>query len=510
MTRQGLLGIDLGTGSVKALLVDDRGATLGRGSAEHPLHHPRPGHAEQNPDDWWTATGAAVREALKQSSGAEVAGIGLSGQMHGTVLLGRDARPLCPAVIWADTRSGDEAREIGEAVGRERLIELTGSPVASGFQAATIRWMASHRPEVWSEVAHVLLPKDEIRRRLTGEIATEPSDASGTLLLDVTTRDWAQPVLDAVGVSRRRLPRIVDSDAQTGTLTAEAARHLGLGAGIPVFAGAGDAPAGALGAGVVDADAMLLTISTGAQVFAPISTVRTDRQGRIHTFCGAASNGEGGGRGAGWYLMGATMVAGLAMRWLRDAVFGLDPAGAYARMTEWATEVEPGAGGLVFLPYLAGERTPHMNANARGVLLGLTADHGRGNLVRAVMEGVAYALLDAYDVVRAAGARPRRIVLAGGGAQSPLWRRIVADVFGLTVSPLATAEQSALGAALLAGAGLGRFDLAETAQRWAAYGDPVDPAPSNAARYAELTGIFRHAYLHHQADFDALTRIDRG
>lgn len=504
----GFLGLDLGTSAVKALLVDEEGRVLGRGAAEHPTSHPHPGCAEQDPADWWAAAVAAVRAAVGEAgAGGEVAAIGLSGQMHGTVLLGEEGRPVAPAIIWADQRSARQVAEITARVGAERLIELTGSPVAAGFQAASVLWVRQERPDLWGRVRTVLLPKDELRRRLTGVLATDPSDASSTLLLDVHARDWSDEVLAAVGLTRDRLPPVVESSAVTGHLLPGPAEELGLPAGIPVAAGGGDAPLGALAAGVVDPDTMLLTISTGAQVMVPAREVAVDRRGRIHTFCAAIAPGPDR---AGWYQMGATMAAGLAMRWLRDQVFALDRPGAYDRMTAWAAETPPGAGGLLFLPYLAGERTPHMDPTARGLFLGLTAEHGRGHLTRAVMEGVTLALFDAYDVVAGLGATPTRIVLAGGGSQSPLWRQVVADVFGLAVRPLATVEQSALGAALLAAAALGRLDPAVAARAWATYGDPVAPDAAAHARYRDLLPLFRAAYVKHRDDFAALGRIAGG
>ncbi len=500
----GVLGIDLGTGSIKALIVDRTGRVLGRGDAEYPLDHPRPGWAEQEPELWWRGVVAAVRQAAGEAGYPGIAAIGLSGQMHGTVLLDERRRPIRPAIIWADTRGGDQVAAITERIGRAHLIEITGSPVATGFQAASVAWVCEHEPAMWTRVRTVLLPKDYIRWRLTGELATDTSDASSTLLFDVRRREWSAELLGTVGLTPDQLPVVGDSQRITGHLTPEAAGELGLAPGIPVAGGAADAPAGALGAGVVSPDRMLLTISTGAQVMAPSADAMIDREGRIHTWRSAV---DGGASGAPWYQMGATMAAGLAMRWLRDEVFALDPSNAYDRMTTWAAPTPPGAAGLVFLPYLAGERTPHMNPLARGVWLGLTADHQRGHLVRSVMEGATFALYDAYDVVRELGARPVEIVLAGGGSRSELWRQIVADVFGLAVRPLLTVEQSALGAALLAGGCAGWFDPAVAARDWATYGAPVEPIASRSAVYRELLAIFRETYSSERQRFERLHEI---
>jgi xylulokinase len=500
----GMLGIDLGTSAVKALIVNESGQTLGRGSAEHPTSHPVPGSAKQNPDDWWRAAISCARQAVIQAGRVEITAVGLTGQMHGTVLLDSSGEPVMPAVIWADTRTGAEVKEITSRVGAARLIEIAGSPVATGFQAATVRWIQINHSERWSTVAKVLLPKDYLRFRLTGKFATDPSDASGTLLLDITTGDWSPALIEASGLDRSMLPDVFPSTSVTGFLTQAAADELGLAAGTPVVAGGGDAPCGALGAGVIEPSAMLLTISTGAQALVPTLAPEIDRGGRMHTF---RSTLEPSGSQAGWYHMGATMVAGLALRWLRDDVFGLDAFQGYEQMTKWAAEVPPGADGLLFLPYLAGERTPHMNPHARGMFLGLTAQHDRGHLVRAVMEGVSLALFDAYDVLTQTGARPNKVILTGGGARSALWRQIVADVFALEVSPLNSAEQSAQGAALLAGAGIGLFDLGPTSIAWASYGPSIRPNPQRSEIYSRVRPIFRSAYLKHVDDFDQLAAI---
>jgi xylulokinase len=500
------LGLDLGTTAVKALICDAQGRVLGRGAAEHPISQSFPGAAEQDPEDWWTAAVLAVKQALSAYGGNEIAAIGLTGQMHGTVLLDNENSPVMPAIIWADTRSSSEVREITSLIGVQRLIEIAGSPLATGFQAGTVKWVQNNFPDKWRQVKKVLLPKDYLRFLLSGAFATDPSDASGTLLLDVNTRQWSDEILESVRIDRAQLSKILPSEAITGTLTPRAAEQLGLPPGIPIVAGGGDAPCGAIGAGVIESTSMLLTISTGAQALVPSRTPSVDTSGRMHTFCAALAPTDDQ---AGWYHMGATMVAGLAMRWLRDEVFALPAHSGYDEMTAWASMAPTGAGGLIFLPYLAGERTPHMNPNARGMFLGLSARHSRGHLVRAVMEGVAFALYDAYEVIKEAGAEPTKVVLAGGGAKSQLWQHIFADIFDMTVSPLQTAEQSARGAALLAGAGLGWFDTATAAKDWASYGKPVEPDPRRCDIYGEILSVFRDAYLKHIDDFDFLTQLEK-
>ena len=487
-----LLGIDLGTSSMKVLLVKENGQIAGRGSAEYPIQAPQPGQAEQNPDEWWQACQAAVHQALVEAgSPVHVAALSLCGQMHGTVLLDKQDRLLAPAVIWPDQRSPRQVKEINQLVGAERLIGLTGSPAATGFQAATVRWFQQEQPEIWQQVRRALLPKDYLRWRLTGEFASEASDGSGTLLLDVRSRDWSGELLAVLDINLEQLPPVKPSIAIAGELGPDASSLLGLPPGIPVITGAGDTPASLLGAGVTAPETLLVNISTGGQLALPAFIVAVDKAGRMHTFCSALEPTQ---EQAGWYQMGATLSAGQSLRWLRDNFFKLEGEGAYQKMTAWAAEVPPGARGLLFLPYLSGERTPLMDPLARGMFLGLTLQHGRPELVRAVLEGVTFSCYEACRVLIETGASPSRVILAGGGARSPLWGQIVADVFGLPVQRLKTTEQSALGAVLLAGAGISLLDPSTTSQLWAEYDDPLEPKPPNHAFYMELLPLFREAY----------------
>lgn len=500
--NQHLLGIDLGTSSVKVVITAATGRVLASGSAEYPILRPYAGYAEQDPEQWWDAICRAVRSALDESGDdVDVASIGLSGQMHGTVLVGADGRPLAPAVIWPDQRSVNQVDEITRKFGLERLTEITGSPVATGFQAATLLWVRQEQPALWRRIEKVLLPKDYVRWRMTGVYATDPSDGSGALMLDVQERDWSAEILDVLALDSAQLPLVQPASAEAGGLTAQAAADLSLSRGTPVVTGAADTACSALGAGVAESGKLLLTLSSGGQLVQPAGEANIDVQGRIHTFCSALEPEEG----PAWYQMGAILSAGLALRWLRDDVFRLGGEDAYERISAWAGEVEPGAEGLLFLPYLAGERTPHMDPLARGLFLGLTAQHGRAHLARAVMEGVALACYDAYAVLHALGASPDAVILAGGGAGSGVWRQIVADVFGLHVQPLAVAEQSAAGAAILAGAGSGWFDAAHAARKWANYGSVVTPDAERHHRYLELFELFRAAYVENSELFRKLS-----
>jgi xylulokinase len=499
-----LLSLDLGTSSIKVLLVAvESGQVLGRGSAEYAIHRPQPNRAEQEPEEWWQAAVVAVRQALSEAGprAGTIAAIGLSGQMHGTVLLGEAGRVLAPAVIWPDQRSQRQVQEITELIGLPRLVEITGSPIATGFQAATLRWFQQAQPDLWRQVRQVLLPKDYLRWRLTGSYATDPSDGSGALLLDVQRRDWSPELLATLDINPALLPQVLASVAVAGELQPEAAAGLGLPAGIPVVTGAADTASGSVGAGIIRAETLLLTISTGGQLILPAHSVQVDSQGRMHTFCGAlAPTAEQ----AGWYKMAAILSAVLALRWLRDRVLDVPGEEAYEAMTAWAGQAPVGAGGLIFLPYLVGERTPHMDPEARGLLLGLTLNHGRPELVRAVMEGVTLACYDAYSVLADLGALPGQVVVAGGGARSRLWQQIVADVFGLPVQRLRVVEQSALGAALLAGGGVGLFEPGATGQAWAGYDPLVEPDRRHHERYQNLLPIFRRAYQQHRQDFREL------
>jgi len=500
MSTPAILAIDLGTGSVKALLVDRECSVLASASAPYPVMRPHDGWVEQDPDAWWHATVAAVRRAIAASGDSRVIAIGLSGQMHGTVLLDDDFGPVRPAIIWEDRRSAAQVRSLTESVGAARLIEICGSPVATGFQAATLAWLVEREPESLTRTRSILLPTDYLRYRLTGELATEPSDASSTLLFDIVRRSWSSEVVDAVGIDPNLLPPVVRSTAMSGYLTPDAASELGLRADIPVAGGGADAPLAAIAAGAITSETLLLTISTGSQAILPATQPVVDPRGRIHTWCNLAELDTGL---PAWYQMGATLASGRALRWLREEVIS-SPA---VDLDASVANVPPGSDGLLFLPYLNGERTPHMDPDASGAFLGLKAHHGQPELTRSVMEGSVLALYDAFQVLQELGGSPSRIVLAGGGARSRVWTQIVADIFGLPVDPLEESEGSAMGAAIVAGTASGWFDLAEGARRSARFGQHIEPQPAAAAIYRELHPIFQHAFLALQDDLHTLGDI---
>ena len=499
-----LLGIDLGTSSVKVLCVTLAGDVVGSGSAEYPVYNPQPGFAEQDPAAWWAAVQLAVRAATLGRA-ADVAAIGLSGQMHGTVLLDHEGALLGNAIIWPDQRSAAQVRTLTLEIGAPQLHAVTGSPVATGFQAATLLWLRTERPALFARIGLVLAPKDWLRLQLTGTVATDAGDGSGTLLLDVQTRDWSPVLLDAVGITRSQLPTVRPATEIAAGLLPAAAEALGLRAGTPVVVGSADTACGLLGAGAIGGDTLVVNLSTGGQLVRPAAQPTVDARGRLHTFCAAF---EPQRECAAWYQMGATLNVGMALRWLRTNVLGWQGENAYAQMTALAADAPPGAGGLLFLPYLVGERTPLLDPAARAAFLGLTAAHGQAHLVRAVIEGATFACYDAYrvlmEVASAGEGPPRQVVLAGGGARSELWRQIVADVFGVAVRHLLVTEQSALGAALLAGDGADLLSAATAARTWARLGDHQQPDPARHQRYAELFALYQRAY---QANRDLMHEL---
>ena len=487
---EAFLGIDLGTSSVKALVVDPDGTVRGTGSAEYPVLRPQPGWAEQDPDTWWEATSTAVQQAIGWSgSGVSIGGVGFSGQMHGAVFLGENERVLSPAVIWADQRSSRQASEVTEKIGAKRLIEIAGSPLVTGFMAATAAWMREERASVWWRTKRLLSPKDEIRRRMTGATATDPATAR---------RHCSSMRAGATGPRPTRRGR----DSQHLAAARETVEcccwrdHTGYRRGTRSRVGNTS--------GHRNGGRPKRTTRRGhrrSSDDAPLAQHRCPGHGAGRCFhpdlagrtppCSALEPGPGC---PGWYQMGATLVAGMALRWLRDEMLQLPAAGAYERMTSWAAKAPLGARGLLFLPYLVGERSPHMDPRARGAFLGLAAHHDHGDVVRAVMEGITFACRDAFAALQDAGASPERIVMAGGGSRSPFWRQMVADMFGLPVYALATTDQAAMGAALLAASGIRELDPVETAHRWARYGPATEPNLALNARYEELYELFRDAY----------------
>ena len=443
------LGLDIGTGGSRALLVDASGAVRYSYIAPHEaMDLPHPLWAEQDPDDWWRAAQDAIRGVLKlaNATGESVTGIGLSGQMHGVVLLDHGNRVIRPALIWCDQRSQTQVNSIEAKVGRSRILEFTANPVLTGFSLPKLLWVRDEEPHNYERVRKFLLPKDFVRFKLTGEFATEVSDASGTSLFDVARRTWSSAMADALGIDRSILPAVYESSNVTGVVNSEAAASTGLKAGTPVVGGGGDQAASAIGNGIVEPGAMSCTVGTSGVVFAYLQEPAYDALGRVHTFCHAIPNT--------WHVMGVTQGAGLSLQWFRNRlVEGID----YDDLTAEATLSPRGAHGLFWLPYLMGERTPHLDALARGAWIGLTAKHQRADMIRSILEGVSYSLRDGLEIIRELGAPVVNVRLSGGGARSPFWQQLFADIFGVRVVTLQTQEGSAYGAALLAMVGTGHF-----------------------------------------------------
>ena len=454
------LGVDVGTGGTRALVIDEQGRVVASATEEHaPFASPQIGWAEQHPDDWWRACCVAVPKAVHNAGLGpdEIACVGFSGQMHGAVMLDERVQVVRPALIWCDVRTNPQCRELTEKIGAEQLIQATCNPALANFTLTKLMWVRENEPNNWKRVRFVMLPKDYVRFRLTGERAIDMADASGTLLLDVTHRRWSKLMLGATAVDEQLLPTLYESPDVCGTVSSEGAAATGLRKGTPVVAGAGDQAAGAVGMGIVSPGAVSATIGTSGVVFAATDAPVVEPAGRVHTFCHAIP-----GR---WHVMGVTQAAGLSLRWFRDQ-FGVgadgngdkkDGGDSYVRLTDEAAAVPAGCQGLLFAPYLMGERTPHLDPDARGALVGLTATHTRAHVIRAILEGVAFSLRDTLTLFDEMKVRVNRIRLGGGGARSPLWRQIQADVYGHEVEIVEAEEGAAYGAAILAGVGAGAW-----------------------------------------------------
>lgn len=462
------LGIDIGTSSCKAVIIDERGRGVGRGSVEIPISMPQPLWSEQNPEEWWKAAVWAIQSAAVAGNiePRAITAIGLTGQMHGLTLLDAAGAVLRPAILWNDQRTVTECEGITQRVGAQRVIELTGNPVLTGFTAPKLLWVRRHEPQVYSKIAHWLLPKDYVRFRLSGEFHGDVSDASGTALFDVGRRCWSDEMLAALDLPRAWLAEISESTVASTRVSADAARLTHLTAGTPIVAGAGDQAAQAVGTGIVEENAVSVTIGTSGVVFAAFNQYRVDPQGRLHSFCHAVPGM--------WHQMGVMLSAGGSFEWLCNTLGPLlrpnaklraaaTPVEMHTRLLEAAAQAPPGCDGLTFLPYLTGERTPHADPLARGGFVGLTPRHGLPHLARAVLEGVSFGLRDSLELMRAGGATIRRVRVSGGGARSPLWRQILADVFGCEVVSVDSGDGAAYGAALLSAVGAGVFADVRTA-----------------------------------------------
>ena len=481
------LGMDIGTGGTRAVLTDEQGVIVSSASAEHaPFRTPQPGWAEQDPEDWWRAAVQAIRGALAAAPAPHqpIGGVGLTGQMHGAVLLDAAGRVLRPSLIWCDTRTQPECDWLHEQIGYERLIELTCNPALPNFTLTKLLWVKQHEPEIFARTAHILCPKDYVRFRLTGTYAIDVQEASGTLLLDVTHRRWSTEVAAAAGIPTSWLPQVYESTDVCATISGEAASTTGLAAGTPVVAGAGDQGAGAVGMGILAPGSVSATIGTSGVVFAATASPVRDPRGRLHTFCHAVP-----GR---WHVMGVTQSAGLSLRWLRETFFsGQD----YDTLTAAAAAVAPGSDELMWAPYLLGERTPHLDPEVRAAFAGIHSSHAAAHFTRAVLEGVAYSLQDTFTLFAELGIPVTAIRLGGGGARGPLWRRIQAAVYGQPVEILTAEEGGAFGCALMAGVGAGHWaSLDQACQAAITVAERIPPDPSDTAAYR--TGYTRWRKLY--------------
>lgn len=501
------LGIDVGTSGTKTLAMREDGRIVSSATVEYPLYSPKPGWSEQDPEDWWQATLKSVRQVLRDGKikPGNISGIGLSGQMHGSVFLDRDHQVIRPALLWNDQRTAAECDEIeAKAGGRKKLIRMVANPALTGFTAPKILWLRNHEKRNYARTKQVLLPKDYVRFRLTGEFATEVSDASGTLLLDVKRRRWCKPLLDKLEIDRDLLPKVYESEEVSGELSAIAAKQLGLAAGVPVVGGGGDQAAGAIGNGIVRRGAISATMGTSGVVFAHSDEVQTDPEGRVHTFCHAVRDK--------WHVMGVVLSAGGSFQWYRNQLGEAEIRAAkrkkvdpYELLTEQAAAAPPGCEGLYFLPYLTGERTPHADPHARGAWIGLSLRHGRPHLIRSVMEGATYAMRDCLEIIKGMKIPVREIRLSGGGARSKFWRQMQADIYGQKVVTINAEEGPAYGVALLAAAGTGAYkDVVEACGAAIRVNSSTAPVTKSKAIYNRAYPLYGRLYQSLKDDYAAI------
>ena len=494
-----LLGMDIGTSGTKGVLMDREGKIYAQAGREYSIDIPQPGWAEQDPKMWWEAAIQIIREVVKESEidPRQIRGIGLSGQMHGAVFLDKNLQPFRPAIIWADQRSSSQCEFIYQKIGKERLAELTGNPIATGFMCSTLLWMKENQPEEFNQIYKVILAKDYIRYKLTGNLGAEVTDASSTLLLDIKRRCWSEELLDILNFPLKILPEEVhESQEVAGYLLAEVARNTGLLEGIPVVYGGGDQSMQAVGNGVIRPGILSSTVGTGGQLFITIDKFTYDPKLRIHTFCHAIPYN--------YHLQGAILSAGLSLKWLRENI--LHTPDSYPMFDEEAEKIRAGSEGIIFLPYLLGERSPYMNPQARGVFFGLSLKHHRAHLIRAVMEGVVFALRDCLEVFEELGIKIEQIIASGGGAKSGVWRQMQADIFNKEISMTQSIEQAAMGAAILAGVGVGLYkDVEDGCKKVVKLKEEkIKPIPENVDIYNQQFKIYQSLYQDLKGNFKIL------
>ena len=504
-----LIGIDLGTSATKTVLFDEGGNVVASASKEYPMYQPQNGWAEQKPEDWKEAALETIAAVVRQSgvNKEDIKGLGISGQMHGLVMLDENNEVIRPSIIWCDQRTAAECEEITKKVGKERLIEITANPALTGFTASKILWVRNHEPENYARCRHILLPKDYVRLILTGEYATEVSDASGMQLLDVPHRCWSDEVLEKLEIDKSMLAKVYESPEVTGTILPEIAALTGLSEKTVVVGGAGDNAAAAVGTGVVADGKAFTTIGTSGVVFAHSKNVTIDPKGRVHTFCCAVPGC--------WHVMGVTQGAGLSLQWFRnnlcrDYMERAEKEGrdAYDYINEDVESVPLGSNRLIYLPYLMGERTPHLDPDCRGVFFGLSAIHTRKDMLRAVMEGVSYSMKDCNDILKEMGVEVDDMMACGGGGRSAVWRQMLADMYGCTVKTVAAKEGPALGVAILAGVGAGIYESVEAACEKMIHTDKsCDPIPEHTEKYAQYHKIYQNLYGCLKEQFKELAKL---
>lgn len=489
-----LIGVDVGTSATKVVAFDTAGNVLAEHAVEYPLYQPHNGWAEQDPDDWVNASLESLSAVVKAVKGRRVAGVGVSGQMHGLVMLGEDMKPLRRSIIWCDQRTVKECEEMTDKVGKERLFEITCAPAMTGFTASKLMWIKNNEPENFAKCKHMLLPKDYVRYCLTGTLYMDYSDASGTQLLDIKNRCWSKDVCDALGIDMSILPTLCDSCASCGNITEEMVRRIGLDETCPVAAGAGDNASAAVGCGVVEDGDAFATIGTSGVVFAPTDEIKLDPDGRLHTFCSAVPNQ--------WHLMGVVQAAGLSLKWIKDNICAdisenavKNGESSYVVIDKLASEIPIGSNGVMYAPYLMGERTPHLDPFARGAFVGLGGANDRSDMLRATMEGVGYALKDSLEIFADLKVKPEKTVLCGGGSKSKLWRNMLTDIFSTTTCTSSSTESCALGAAILAGVASGVYkNVKDGCDKTIFENDILAPNATNAEIYNKYYNVFKKVY----------------
>lgn len=504
-----IIGVDIGTSGTKTVLFDESGKVIASKTIEYPMYQPKNGYAEQDPKDWADATVNTLKAVVSQSgvSKEDIKGIGLSGQMHGLVMLDKDNEVIRNSIIWCDQRTAKEVEEMNAKLGERKLIEITANPALTGWTAAKILWVKNNEPQNYERCRHILLPKDYIRFILTGEYATEVSDASGMQLLDVPNRCWSDEILSTLEIDKSLLGKVYESCEVTGTLTKKMAELTGLNEGTIVVGGAGDNAAAAVGTGVVEDGKAFTTIGTSGVVFAHTSSISIDALGRVHTCCAAVPGA--------WHVMGVTQGAGLSLKWFRDNFCGSEKETAklmgvdeYYLMDKEAETVEVGSNRLLYLPYLMGERTPHLDPNARGVFFGLSAMHTKKDMLRAVMEGVSYSLRDCVEVFREMKIDINDMMACGGGGSSPLWRSMLADLYNCPVKTLASKEGPALGVALLASVGAGIYSsVGEACKQVIEVNKIQEPNAQNVGEYEKYYQLYREIYPALKNSFSRLSTL---